>query len=106
MINTFDANGELGIHESLWNFHAWIDVWLARPDLPPGYGGWQAVDPTMNIGPSSLEAIKRGEVGYEFDVTEKISEVNADLVDWKEDEKLCLATEKLKPLQIMLDIRC
>ena len=28
------------------NFHVWNDVWMARPDLPPGYGGWQAIDAT------------------------------------------------------------
>lgn len=24
----------------------WNDVWMARPDLPSGYGGWQAIDAT------------------------------------------------------------
>ena len=24
----------------------WNDVWMARPDLPLGYGGWQALDAT------------------------------------------------------------
>ena len=28
------------------NFHVWNDVWMARPDLPQGYGGWQAIDAT------------------------------------------------------------
>ena len=28
------------------NFHCWNDCWMARPDLPPGFGGWQAVDAT------------------------------------------------------------
>lgn len=28
------------------NFHCWNDAWMARPDLKPGYGGWQAVDAT------------------------------------------------------------
>ena len=28
------------------NFHVWNDVWMARPDLPPGMGGWQAIDGT------------------------------------------------------------
>ena len=32
--------------DSVWNFHVWNDVWMARPDLPPGYGGWQAIDAT------------------------------------------------------------
>ncbi|KAJ8303414.1 hypothetical protein KUTeg_019810 [Tegillarca granosa] len=32
--------------DSVWNFHLWNDVWMARPDLPDGYGGWQAIDGT------------------------------------------------------------
>jgi hypothetical protein len=28
------------------NFHVWNDIWMARPDLPKGYGGWQAIDAT------------------------------------------------------------
>ena len=28
------------------NFHVWNDVWMARPDLPSGFGGWQAIDAT------------------------------------------------------------
>ena len=32
--------------DSIWNFHVWNDVWMARPDLPKGYGGWQAIDAT------------------------------------------------------------
>lgn len=32
--------------DSIWNFHVWTDSWMARPDLPPGYGGWQVIDAT------------------------------------------------------------
>ena len=32
--------------DSIWNFHVWNDVWMARKDLPKGYGGWQAIDAT------------------------------------------------------------
>lgn len=50
----FDEEGnELEKHErpdggtdSIWNYHVWNDVWMARPDLPSGYGGWQAIDAT------------------------------------------------------------
>ena len=28
------------------NFHVWNESYMARPDLPPGYGGWQAFDAT------------------------------------------------------------
>ena len=34
------------LSDSIWNFHVWNDVWMARPDLPRGYGGWQAIDAT------------------------------------------------------------
>lgn len=30
--------------ENIWDFHCWNDVWMARYDLPQGYGGWQAID--------------------------------------------------------------
>jgi transglutaminase 1 len=32
--------------DSCWNFHVWNEVWMTRPDLPPGYGGWQIIDAT------------------------------------------------------------
>lgn len=32
--------------DSCWNFHVWNDVWMMRPDLPLGYGGWQIIDAT------------------------------------------------------------
>ena len=28
------------------NFHVWNEAWFDRPDLPAGYGGWQAFDAT------------------------------------------------------------
>lgn len=28
------------------NFHCWVESWMTRPDLQPGYEGWQALDPT------------------------------------------------------------
>ena len=34
------------LNDSIWNFHVWNDVWMSRPDLPRGYGGWQAIDAT------------------------------------------------------------
>jgi len=79
--------------DSIWNFHVWSDAWMARYDLPPGYGGWQAIDATpqeismgmYQLGPASLEAIKQGKVGYAYDVGFVYSEVNADLVNWRLD---------------------
>lgn len=31
----FDPNNPKGA-DSIWNYHVWNDVWMARPDLPPG----------------------------------------------------------------------
>lgn len=82
--------------DSIWNFHAWNDVWMARPDLPKNYGGWQAIDATpqeesssmcnkMQCGPASLEAVRRGDIGHGYDVPFIYSEVNADVMNWGED---------------------
>ena len=32
--------------DSIWNYHVWNDVWMARPDLPKGHDGWQHIDAT------------------------------------------------------------
>ncbi|KAK4873340.1 hypothetical protein RN001_015369 [Aquatica leii] len=88
----FDPNNPMG-EDSIWNYHVWNDVYMARPDLPTGYGGWQAIDATpqetsdgvYQCGPSSLEAIKKGQVGFNYDVAFMIASVNADLMRWKED---------------------
>jgi transglutaminase 1 len=49
----FDLNGEEieggpegDCYDSCWNFHVWNEVWMTRPDLPSGYGGWQIIDAT------------------------------------------------------------
>lgn len=31
---------------SFRNFHVWNECWMARKDIPPGYGGWQVLDAT------------------------------------------------------------
>nr|CAH0106042.1 unnamed protein product [Daphnia galeata] len=70
--------------DALWNFHAWTEVWMSRPDLQAGFNGWQAIDPTpppqfwqnnsgvmyirvffrssdqKNRGPWAVEAFRRG----------------------------------------------
>lgn len=80
--------------DSIWNFHVWNDIWMARPDLPKGYGGWQAIDATPQeasdgifcCGPASLVAIKRGEVHMQYDTPFVFAEVNADRVNWELDD--------------------
>ncbi|XP_014675499.1 PREDICTED: hemocyte protein-glutamine gamma-glutamyltransferase-like [Priapulus caudatus] len=76
--------------DSIWNFHVWNEAWMARPDLPKGYGGWQALDATpqeasdgvYRAGPASVAAIRRGEVGQMYDAPFIFAEVNADVVHW------------------------
>lgn len=76
--------------DSVWNFHVWNDVWMARPDLPSGFGGWQAIDATPQetsdgvycAGPASVEAIKNGLVHLPYDGPFIFAEVNADRIHW------------------------
>lgn len=93
----FDKDGEKieGVsNDSIWNFHVWNDVWMSRPDLPVGYGGWQSIDSTpqetsnnvFQMGPASVEAVRRGQVGFDFDCPFVFSEVNADIIKWTRDE--------------------
>ncbi|XP_013781493.1 hemocyte protein-glutamine gamma-glutamyltransferase isoform X3 [Limulus polyphemus] len=103
----FDKNGDKiddATSDSIWNFHVWNDCWMARPDLPTGYGGWQAFDATpqetsegvYQTGPASLLAIQRGEIGYMYDSPFVFSEVNADIVHWQEDDTSEIGWKKLK----------
>lgn len=56
---------------------------MARPDLPPGYGGWQAVDSTpqetsqgtFRCGPASVNAIRSGQVYLKHDTPFVFAEV-------------------------------
>ncbi|CAH0764573.1 unnamed protein product [Diatraea saccharalis] len=88
----YDPNNPQGA-DSIWNYHVWNDVWMARPDLPAGYGGWQAIDATpqetsagmYQCGPASLEAIKQGVIGVGYDVEFMLASVNADLMRWRKD---------------------
>ncbi|XP_072046501.1 protein-glutamine gamma-glutamyltransferase K-like [Amphiura filiformis] len=77
--------------DSVWNFHVWNDAWMTRPDLPPGYGGWQAVDSTpqetsegiCQCGPASVNAIKQGHVYLPYDTRFIFAEINGDKVYWE-----------------------
>ncbi|KAL0966346.1 hypothetical protein UPYG_G00294140 [Umbra pygmaea] len=77
--------------DSVWNFHVWNDCWLARPDLPPGMGGWQAVDSTpqetsqgtFRCGPASVTAIRTGQVYFKYDTPFVFAEVNSDKIYWQ-----------------------
>ncbi|KAJ8717052.1 hypothetical protein PYW08_005451 [Mythimna loreyi] len=87
------SNAEPAQTDSIWNYHVWNDVWMARPDLTAGYGGWQAIDATpqetskglYQCGPAPLEAIKQGVIGMNYDVEFMLASVNADLMRWRID---------------------
>lgn len=93
--------------DSIWNFHVWTEAWMTRPDLPTGFGGWQVVDGTpqetseglYRTGPASVEAVRQGEIGFPYDAPFVLSEVNADLIHWKLDEKSPLGWKKIKKNQ-------
>ncbi|XP_070603301.1 coagulation factor XIII A chain isoform X2 [Erythrolamprus reginae] len=74
--------------DSIWNYHCWNEAWMSRPDLPVGFGGWQAVDSTpqensdgmYRCGPASIQAIKHGHVCFQFDAPFVYAEVNSDVI--------------------------
>ncbi len=104
----YDENGEESTEEptpvsagssgrrpdSVWNFHVWNEVWMARRDLDGPFGGWQVIDSTPQeesggmhqLGPTSVEAVRRGEVGRGFDTAFVFTEVNADVFVYLKDE--------------------
>nr|XP_056700936.1 protein-glutamine gamma-glutamyltransferase 5-like [Euleptes europaea] len=89
----FDKTGQLLPRESkdsVWNFHVWNECWMARRDLPAGYGGWQVLDATPQersnglycCGPAPVTAIREGDVQHRYDAPFVFSMVNADRVTW------------------------
>uniref|UniRef100_A0A3Q2CJY6 Protein-glutamine gamma-glutamyltransferase 2 n=1 Tax=Cyprinodon variegatus TaxID=28743 RepID=A0A3Q2CJY6_CYPVA len=74
--------------EMIWNYHCWVESWMTRPDLKPGFDGWQASDPTPQeksegvycCGPIPVKAIKEGELTFKYDAPFVFAEVNADIV--------------------------
>ncbi|KAI1890420.1 hypothetical protein AGOR_G00153530 [Albula goreensis] len=84
-----DENGHStqGSKDMIWNYHCWVESWMTRPDLQPGYDGWQASDPTPQeksegvfcCGPVPLKAIKEGEITFKYDAPFVFAEVNADV---------------------------
>ncbi|TWW57606.1 Protein-glutamine gamma-glutamyltransferase K [Takifugu flavidus] len=79
--------------DSVWNFHVWNDCWMARPDLPLGNGGWQAVDATpqetsqgtFRCGPTALTAVRNGYVYLKHDTPFVFAEVNSDKIYWQKN---------------------
>ncbi|KAK9954663.1 hypothetical protein ABG768_016713 [Culter alburnus] len=77
--------------DSIWNFHVWNEAWMSRPDLPSGFGGWQVVDSTpqegsqgvFRCGPTSVTAVRSGQVYLKYDTPFVFAEVNSDKVYWQ-----------------------
>ncbi|KAK3547218.1 hypothetical protein QTP86_017587 [Hemibagrus guttatus] len=77
--------------DSVWNFHVWNECWMARADLPVGMGGWQVVDATPQetsqglycCGPTSVAAIRDGQVYLKYDAPFVFAEVNSDKIYWQ-----------------------
>jgi hypothetical protein len=70
-----------------WNFHAWNEVWMKRPDLEStnyAGSGWQVVDSTpqelsegfLQLGPVPLKSVKNGVLDIKYDSKFVHSEVN------------------------------
>ncbi|XP_015109544.1 hemocyte protein-glutamine gamma-glutamyltransferase [Diachasma alloeum] len=103
-MNRLDMDPETGgPADSIWNYHVWNDVWMSRPDLPRGYGGWQAIDGTpqeqseglYRCGPASVEAIRQGVTGCNYDIPFLIASVNADQIRWLQDPNSIIGWRKI-----------
>ncbi|KAM4622713.1 protein-glutamine gamma-glutamyltransferase E-like [Discoglossus pictus] len=76
--------------DSIWNFHVWNESWFMRRDLGLYYSGWQVLDSTpqeqsqgiYRCGPTSVIAVKEGDVNLGYDTPFVFAEVNADRVTW------------------------
>ncbi|XP_066288396.1 protein-glutamine gamma-glutamyltransferase K-like [Branchiostoma lanceolatum] len=83
-----DQGNPLWTGDYMWMFHLWNEAWMTRPDLPGGYGGWQAVDATpqyvsngvYQCGPCPVSAVKNGQVYLPFDTRFVFAAVNADVM--------------------------
>ncbi|KAK4298187.1 hypothetical protein Pmani_029452 [Petrolisthes manimaculis] len=83
--------------DSLWAYQTFCDVYMARPDLPSGYSGWQCCDParakytkmngSSDYGPCSIEAVKKGDVGYCHNTPSFFSLFNSYVRYYYEDEE-------------------
>ncbi|XP_052230405.1 protein-glutamine gamma-glutamyltransferase K-like isoform X3 [Dreissena polymorpha] len=88
-----DGKPKTSMNDTVWDFHVWNESWCKRPDLPPGYDGWQAFDATpqeclegvFTCGPASVKAVKQGEIFYGYDTKFIFAEVNGDRAHWTVD---------------------
>lgn len=90
-----DGKPKTSMNDAIWDFHVWNESWCKRPDLPSGYDGWQAYDPTpqeclegvFTCGPASVKAVRQGEIFYGYDTKFIFAEVNGDRVHWTVDQE-------------------
>lgn len=62
--------------------------------LISGYSGWQIIDSTpqeeaesvYHCGPASVEAVRRGEVGFQYDTPFMYCQLNAELCHFQEED--------------------
>ncbi|XP_053575204.1 protein-glutamine gamma-glutamyltransferase E-like isoform X2 [Bombina bombina] len=88
--NIYTTSGRNKSKDTLWNYHVWNESWFKRNDLGSEYEGWQVLDATPQelskgvhrCGPTSVHAIKEGDVHLDYDAAFVFSEVNADRVTW------------------------
>ncbi|XP_074538299.1 protein-glutamine gamma-glutamyltransferase 5-like [Halichoeres trimaculatus] len=74
--------------DSIWNFHVWVECWMRRPDLGPGFDGWQVVDPTPQersagifcCGPCPVIAVQQRRLNAPFDAAFVYASVDADII--------------------------
>nr|KAF6391880.1 erythrocyte membrane protein band 4.2 [Pipistrellus kuhlii] len=98
-------NGE-GQRGRIWIFQTSTECWMARPDLPQGYRGWQILYPSARKGGAVLKAcdlvpvraVKEGTLGLTPGVADIFASVNASCVVWKccEDGTLELTNSNTK----------
>ncbi|MBR1836922.1 MAG: transglutaminase domain-containing protein, partial [Kiritimatiellae bacterium] len=89
-----DCHGRLDVSRSdtIWNFHVWTEMWMKRT-AGNSFDGWQVVDATpqersngkYQCGPASRIGVKAS-VNGDYDVAFVVSEVNAPIKVWQDDE--------------------
>lgn len=90
---TSDNRPRKNMDDAIWDYHVWGESWFKRLDLPHGYDGWQAFDPTpqecnegvFTCGPASVKAIRQGELFYGFHSKFLFAEAHGERVHWLVD---------------------
>ncbi|BFZ12584.1 hypothetical protein BsWGS_15622 [Bradybaena similaris] len=88
-----DLKPKTDMDDAIWNFHVWNEAWFLRPDLPAGYDGWQASDPTpmdcsegvLTCGPAPVKAILKGDLYMGFETKFLFAELNGGRIHWQVD---------------------